>query len=101
MKQIIVAIKDELIGCGSIMAFPNAESAIRSFKEVINGQNEIAKNASDHNLIGLGSYDSETGEILGFEKPRILAKGADLKPVKKDLTEATAEEVKAVMNFNK
>ena len=43
MKQIIVVIKDKLIGCGSLMSFPNAESAVRSFQEIINGDNSISK----------------------------------------------------------
>lgn len=95
MRQIIVVIKDQLIGCGSLMSFPNAESAIRSFKEVINGDNQIAKNAHDHELIAIGGYDTETGKIVAYDEARVLAKGKDLKPKLSNLPEATRPEVRA------
>ena len=82
MKQIIVVIKDKLTGCGNLMSFPNAESAVRSFKEVIEGDNQIAKHAKDHDLIAIRHYDSEKGIIEAIAEPRELAKGEFLKKEK-------------------
>lgn len=81
MKQIIVIIKDALMGGGNPMVFPNAESAVRSFKEVINGDNQIAVHADDHDLLAIGNYDTEKCEISAFPETRILAKGKDLKKI--------------------
>lgn len=94
MRQIIVVIKDQLIGCGSLMSFPNPESAIRSFKEIINGDNQIARNAHDHELLAIGGYDTEKGSIVAYSEPRILAKGKDLKPKYANLAEANRPENK-------
>lgn len=103
MKQIIVVIKDKLIGCGSLMSFPNAESAIRSFKEVMNGDNQMAKYPEDHELIALGGYDTEKGEITALPETRVLTKGKDVsakgnlakKSMYPEIPEAMRPEVRA------
>lgn len=79
MKQVIVVIKDKLTSCGQLMSFPNAESAIRSFQEIIAGDNPIAKHAKDHSLIAIGSYDSDQGTIESFKESRELITGDFIK----------------------
>lgn len=78
MKQLVMVIKDKLIGCGSLLSYPNPESAVRSFKEIINGDNQIGRHAQDHELMAIGTYETETGKLEAFEEPRLIAKGSDL-----------------------
>lgn len=78
MKQLVVIIKDDLIGGGNLLTYPNAESAVRSFREVINGDNQIAIHANDHSLVAIGNYDTEKCCLIAFEETRVLAKGKDL-----------------------
>lgn len=94
MKQLVVVIEDKLIGCGQLMAFPNSEAAIRSFKEIANGDNQIAKHIADHRLKAIATYNSEKGIVEVMEE-RILIDGKDLAPKYKEIAEAQKPEVRA------
>lgn len=94
MKQLVVVIEDKLIGCGQLMSFPNSEAAVRSFKEIAQGDNAIAKHIGDHRLKAIAVYDSEKGKVEVMED-RVLIDGKDLAPKYADIAEATKLEVKA------
>ena len=86
MKQMVVVIEDKLIGCGQLMSFPNSEAAIRSFKEISQGDNAIAKHIGDHRLKAIATYDSEKGVVEVMEA-RILIDGKDLAPKYTEISE--------------
>ena len=94
MKEIVVVIEDKLIGCGQLMSFPNSESAIRSFKEIAQGDNAIAKHIKDHRLKAIATYNSEKGIVEVMEE-RVLIDGKDLAPKYANIAEANKPEVRA------
>ncbi len=56
---------------------PSIAEAIRSFRTVCNEtQHEFYKHSTDYTLFHLGSFDAESGEILGLANPHSLGMAA-------------------------
>lgn len=60
----VYAIKDELVGFGSIMVEQNEASAVRGFSYACKKADTLmAENKKDYTLYELGTYDTEKGVI--------------------------------------
>lgn len=74
----IVAVKDELTGCFLQPTFiETKEEATRLFSYQVNSIKLWRANASDFSLFHLGTYDTETGTLIGIN-PVKIANGRSL-----------------------
>lgn len=76
MVQVLTGIKDEAANLFmGIEQHPTTAVAIRSFANVVQNEKAIIvkKNPKDFKLYFLGNFDTETGKIIGREKPEIIA----------------------------
>ncbi|MDR1452413.1 MAG: hypothetical protein LBJ25_00350 [Candidatus Margulisbacteria bacterium] len=77
MLKTIVGIKDEKIGYINLLTFDSEGQAIRSFGDACTPkgnkeENDFVKFPKDFNLMSLGTFDTETGEIRPYT-PRTSA----------------------------
>lgn len=61
-------------------ALPNNAYAVRSFQDAVSKDTPYNKYAQDFELVHLGVYDQETGELKSLPEPAILVQASDLKP---------------------
>lgn len=83
MNHYIVAVKDRAIDAFMRpFTVPHTNAAVRSFQDEINNpQSELAKHTEDYDLWLLGTFDDQTGTVVGHETPRVLARAQDLKNI--------------------
>jgi hypothetical protein len=70
----IYTIKDAIAGIYLHPIFErNDASAVRALREALaNREHTFAKNPNDYTLYAIGTWDEETGEILGREPEAII-----------------------------
>ena len=79
MKLNIYSVKDNLSNFMQPFYLQNDELAKRAFANTINSEepSQIKTNYADMNLYRIGTFDDDTGEIVG--QIEYLGKGADFK----------------------
>lgn len=79
MRFEIIAVRDRAINSfGSPFFVPAVGHALRSFSNEINREDsEFGKNPEDYDLYLIGSYDSDSGDLVA-QKPEMIAIGKDM-----------------------
>lgn len=80
MLKIIVAVKDRAVEAfGQPFFVRHTNEAIRSFKEEINRSgSDIGNHADDYDLYHLGTFDDESGTVVGNAGIELIVRGKDL-----------------------
>lgn len=77
----IVAVRDiQIEEFSRPFTVPAVGGAIRSFSDEINRadrENPMHQHPADYHLYELGSFDTETGEILPLNQTRLLLRGEE------------------------
>lgn len=79
MKLLISLYDRATESYAPIMTVNTRNEAIRSFRQAVNDpQTPIHINPTDYEIYQLGTYDDQTGVIIG-DKPQLIARGEDYK----------------------
>lgn len=82
MKQYVCAVKDNASGLfGRPIFVAKAGQAMRSFSDEVNREapdNELHRHPEDFDLFCLGTFDDNTGELVGLvDGPNLIVRGKD------------------------
>lgn len=79
MKKVIMAIRDVKAQAWLTPMFFHARGqGVRVFGDAVNGESgDIAKHPEDYRLFEIGTYDENSGEIVGIN-PEFVTDGSSL-----------------------